>query len=209
MRQLLTESVIPALGGGMLGLALAWVGLRTLVALKGGNLPRADEIGIDGNVMVYTLLISLLTGLLFGLAPALHFSAENMHENLKEGSRGASSDRGSHTVRRALVVAELALALTLLTGAGLLVKGFARLENVDPGFDPDHLLTFGVALPTTRYRSDTAQIAFSMRCSPDCANPGDQGRGRHLGAAVQRGLDHGELRGRGLSDAPGRAGSLG
>ena len=178
VRQLLTESVILALGGGILGLALAWVGLRTLVALKGGNLPRADEIGIDGSVMVYTLLISLLTGLLFGLAPALHFSAENMHENLKEGSRGATSDRGSHTVRRALVVAELALALTLLTGAGLLVKSFARLENVDPGFDPDHLLTFGVALPTTRYRSDTAQIAFFDAVLPRIAQiPGIKAAG--------------------------------
>ena len=158
--QLLTESIILSLAGGILALLFAWAGLRTLVALKGGNLPRAEEIGIDGTVMAFTLLISLFTGVLFGLAPALQFSGGNLHGNLKEGARGATSDRGSQSVRRVLVVAELALALTLLTGAGLLVKSFARLQNVDPGFDPDNLLTFNLALPATRYRSDTAQIAF-------------------------------------------------
>jgi putative ABC transport system permease protein len=160
VRQLLTESVMLSLAGGVLGLVLAWSGLRALLALKGGNLPRADEIGIDGNVMMFTLVISVLTGLLFGLAPALHFSGLDLHGSLKEGTRGATSDGSTHAVRRALVVAELALALTLLTGAGLLVKSFGRLQNVDPGFDPDNLLTFNIALPMTRYRTDTAQIAF-------------------------------------------------
>jgi len=160
VRQLLTESVMLSLAGGALGLVLAWGGLRALLALKGGNLPRADEIGIDGNVMLFTLAISVFTGLLFGLAPALHFSSLDLHGSLKEGARGATSDGSTHAVRRALVVAELALALTLLTGAGLLVKSFGRLQNVDPGFDPDNLLSFNIALPATRYRSDTAQIAF-------------------------------------------------
>jgi putative ABC transport system permease protein len=160
LRQLLTESVMLSLAGGVLGLTLAWGGLRALLALKGGNLPRADEIGIDGTVMLFTLAISVLTGLLFGLAPALHFSSLDLHGSLKEGTRGATSDGSTHAVRRALVVAELALALTLLTGAGLLVKSFGRLQNVDPGFDPDNLLTFNIALPMTRYRTDTAQIAF-------------------------------------------------
>jgi putative ABC transport system permease protein len=160
VRQLLTESVMLSLAGGALGLVLAWGGLRALLALKGGNLPRADEIGIDGNVMLFTLAISVFTGLLFGLAPALHFSSLDLHGSLKEGVRGATSDGSTHAVRRALVVAELALALTLLTGAGLLVKSFGRLQNVDPGFDPDNLLSFNIALPATRYRSDTAQIAF-------------------------------------------------
>jgi putative ABC transport system permease protein len=160
VRQLLTESVMLSLAGGLLGLGLAWGGLRALLALKGGNLPRADEIGIDGNVMVFTLGISVLTGLLFGLAPALHFSSLDLHGSLKEGTRGATSDGSTHSVRRVLLVAELALALTLLTGAGLLVKSFGRLQNVDPGFDPDNLLTFNLALPATRYPTDTTQIAF-------------------------------------------------
>jgi putative ABC transport system permease protein len=169
VQQLLTESVILSLAGGVLGLALAWAGVRALVALKGGNLPRADEIGIDGLVMLFTLFVSLVTGVLFGLAPALHASGANLHGNLKEGARGATSDRGSHAVRRILVVAELALALTLLTGAGLLVKSFARLQGVDPGFEPDNLLTFNLSLPNTRYASDTAQIAFFDAALPRIA----------------------------------------
>ncbi len=169
VRQLLTESVMLSLAGGALGLALAWGGLRALLALKGGNLPRADEIGIDGTVMLFTLAISVFTGLLFGLAPALHFSSLDLHGSLKEGTRGATSEGSTHAVRRALVVAELALALTLLTGAGLLVKSFGRLQNVDPGFDPDNLLTFNIALPTTRYRTDTAQIAFFDAALPRLA----------------------------------------
>jgi putative ABC transport system permease protein len=160
VRQLLTESVLLSLAGGALGLMLAWAGVRVLVALKGANLPRAEEIGIDGTVMGFTLLVSLLTGLLFGLAPALHFSGADLHGHLKEGARGATSDRASERVRRGLVVAELALALTLLTGAGLLAKSFARLQNVDPGFDPERLLTFDLALPAAKYPSDTSQIAF-------------------------------------------------
>ena len=112
------------------------------------------------------------------MAPALHFSGSNLHGSLKEGARGATSDRGSHTVRRALVVAELALALTLLTGAGLLVKSFARLQGVDPGFDPSHLLTFNLALPATRYPSDTAQIAFFDAVLPRIAQvPGVKAAG--------------------------------
>jgi putative ABC transport system permease protein len=169
VRQLLTESVILSLAGGVLGLVLAWAGVRALVALKGANLPRADEIGIDGLVMLFTLVISLVTGVLFGLAPALHVSGADLHGNLKEGARGATSDRGTHAVRRLLVVAELALALTLLTGAGLLVKSFARLQGVDPGFDPDDLLTFNLSLPSSRYRSDTAQIAFFDAAIPRIA----------------------------------------
>ncbi len=160
VRQLLTESVLLSLAGGAVGLFLAWGGVRALVALKGANLPRGDEIGIDGTVMGFTLAVSLVTGLLFGLAPALRFSGGNLHGNLKEGARGATSDRGSEVVRRGLVVAELALALTLLTGAGLLAKSFARLQNVDPGFDPDRLLTFNLALPDAKYSSDTTRIAF-------------------------------------------------
>jgi predicted permease len=175
VRQLLTESVLLSLGGGAIGLLLAWAGVRALVALKGANLPRAEEIGIDGAVMGFTLLVSLLTGLLFGLAPALHFSGGDLHSHLKEGARGATSDRGSERVRRGLVVAELALALTLLTGAGLLAKSFARLQNVDPGFDPERVLTFNLALPAAKYPSDTTQIAFFDAVLPRIAQvPGVQ-----------------------------------
>src|SRR5690349_2179626 len=166
IRQLLTESVLLALMGGVLGLFLAFWGVRAIIAINPANLPRADEIGVDGPVMLFTLLVSLLTGLLFGLAPAVHTAATDLHGMLKEGGRGSAGDRGGQGLRRMLVVAEVALALTLLTGAGLLIKSFARLQGVDPGFEPDRLLTFNLSLPAARYPSDTAQIAFFDQVIP-------------------------------------------
>jgi putative ABC transport system permease protein len=166
VRQLLTESVILSLAGGAVGLALAYWGVGALAAINAGNLPRADEIRVDGTVAAFTLGVSLLAGLLFGLAPAIHVAAPNLQGTLKEGGRGATGDRGSHAVRRTLVVAETALALTLLTGAGLLIKSFARLQGVDPGFVPEHVLTFNLALPAARYPSDTQQVAFFDRALP-------------------------------------------
>jgi putative ABC transport system permease protein len=169
IRQLLTESVLLALGGGALGLGLAFWGLRAVLAVNAANLPRADEIGIDLPVAGFTLVVSLVTGLLFGLAPALQLSRVDLHGALKEGGRGAAGDRGGQAVRRSLVVAEVALALTLLTGAGLLVKSFARLQGVDPGFAADHLLTFNLALPAAKYPADTQQIAFFDQVLPALA----------------------------------------
>jgi putative ABC transport system permease protein len=178
LRQLLTESIIVSLAGGGVGLLLAYLGVRSLVAMDIGNLPRSDEIGIDGTVMIFTLLISLLAGVLFGLAPALHTVTPDLHGALKEGGRGATADRGSHALRRSLVVTEVALALTLLTGAGLLLKSFARLQGVDPGFDPSNLLTFNIALPQTRYANDTTQAAFFDQALPAVARvPGVLGVG--------------------------------
>lgn len=156
IRQLLTESVMLAVGGGILGLLLARWGVRSLVTLF-PQLPRASEMGIDGNVMVFTLLVSLATGLLFGLAPALQSSASNLQETLKDGSRSGSADFAGRSLRRGLVVAEVALSLTLLVGAGLLIKSVARLESVNPGFDSRNLLLFNLNLPQSKYPGDTAQ----------------------------------------------------
>jgi putative ABC transport system permease protein len=166
VRQLLTESVILSLCGGVVGLLLAYWGVRTLVAINAGNLPRAEEIRVDGTVMLFTLGVSLLAGLLFGLAPALHVATPNVQSTLKEGGRGSAGDRSSHAIRRMLVVAEVALALTLLTGAGLLIKSFARLQGVDPGFVPEHLLTFNLALPDSRYAERAQRIALFDRVLP-------------------------------------------
>jgi putative ABC transport system permease protein len=177
LRQLLTESILVSLAGGAVGLLLAWLGVRALVAMDIGNLPRSDEIGIDLNVMLFTLLVSLLAGVLFGLAPAIHTATPNLHGALKEGGRG-TTDRGSHALRRSLVVTEVALALTLLTGAGLLLKSFARLQGVDPGFEPTNLLTFNLSLPATRYANDTTQAAFFDQVLPAIARvPGVTGVG--------------------------------
>jgi putative ABC transport system permease protein len=178
LRQLLTESIIVSLAGGAVGLLLAYGGVRTLAAMNIGNLPRADEIGIDGTVAIFTLVVSLLAGVLFGLAPAIHTATPNLHGALKEGGRGTTADRGSHALRRSLVVTEVALALTLLTGAGLLLKSFARLQGVDPGFDPSHLLTLNISLPQTKYANDTVQVGFWDRALPAIARvPGVTGVG--------------------------------
>ena len=161
--QLLTESVLLAVIGGGLGLLLAvWV-VPALLALNPGNLPPTDEIRVNGTVLLYTLGISVFTGLLFGIMPALQLARTDLHDTLKEGGRGSSGDRRGLAIRRGLVVATVALALTLLAGAGLLVKSFARLVGVDPGFKPDHLLTFNISLPQLRYNNDTLQIAAFER----------------------------------------------
>jgi putative ABC transport system permease protein len=129
----------------------------------------ADGIAIDGTVLAFTLGLSLLTGLLFGMVPALQVSMSRFHETLKEGGRSVSADRGSHAVRRLLVIAEVALALMLLVGAGLLIKSFTRILGVSPGFEPKNVLTMGISLPAARYPNDTARIAFWDQVLPRLA----------------------------------------
>ena len=165
IRQLLTESVMLAIVGGTLGLLLAQWSVKSLVALN-PNLPRASEVGVDGHVMVFTLIVSLFTGLLFGLAPAVQTSRTNLQETLKDGSRSGTADFAGRSVRRALVVAEVALSLTLLIGAGLLIKSVGRLENVDPGFDPHNVLVFNLNLPTVKYPNDTTERLFVAQLMP-------------------------------------------
>jgi putative ABC transport system permease protein len=146
--------------GGVLGLGLAWLGMKGLVALKPANVPRISELRIDGIVTAFTLGIAVVTGLVFGLVPALQASRANLQDTLKEGGRSGSADRSGQALRRTLVVAEVALALTLLTGAGLLIKSLALLQEVNPGFDSSNLLTFNVSIPRAKYQSDTAQIQY-------------------------------------------------
>jgi putative ABC transport system permease protein len=159
VRQLLTESVLLAVTGGVIGLALAQWSVKSLVVLN-PNLPRASEIGIDANVMLFTLAVSVVTGLLFGLAPAMQTARTNLQETLKDGSRSGTADFAGRNVRRALVVAEVALSLTLLVGAGLLIRSVMKLQGISPGFDPKNVLTFNIALPTVKYPTDTSQILF-------------------------------------------------
>jgi putative ABC transport system permease protein len=163
MRLLLTESVVLALTGGALGILLALWGVPGLLALNAGGLPATAQVRVSLPVLGFAFLVSLGTGLLFGIAPALQMARTDLHETLKEGGRGAVSQRGSLTLRRGLVVSTVALALTLLVSAGLLVRSFSRLVDVDPGFRPDHLLTFTVSLPPTKYANDTTRIAVLDR----------------------------------------------
>ncbi len=160
VRQLLAESLLLALGGGVLGLALAYGGVRALIAANPATLPRLAGVTVDGRVIGFTFLVAVLTGVLFGLVPALQTWKLGMQDSLKDGARGGTSDGRSHLVRRVLVVAEIALALALLSGGGLLIRSFARLTGVNPGFNPGHVLSFALALPPAQYPDDTVRTVF-------------------------------------------------
>ena len=153
-RQLLTESVLLSLAGGALGLLLAVWWSDLLVALGKEDIPRAVHVGVDGRVLGFTLLVSILTGLIFGVAPAIHSSRTDLTESLKEGGRGSGDGARRNRVRNLLVMGELAIAVVLLVGAGLLIQSLWRLQHVSSGFQPQNVLTFNVALPDVRYNSD-------------------------------------------------------
>jgi putative ABC transport system permease protein len=160
VRQFLTESAVLGLLGGLIGLLLALWGTDLLVAAGGENLPRFREVSVDGRVLLFTLGLSLLTGIIFGVIPALQASRPDLNETLKEGGRGGTVGRARHRLRGALAVGEIALALVLLIGAGLMLKSFLRLVSVDPGFRPEHLLTLNVSLPQAEYPDGTRQSVF-------------------------------------------------
>jgi putative ABC transport system permease protein len=158
IRQLLTESVLLGVIGGVAGLALAHWGLSALVALAPANTPRLQDIALDGRVLGFTVALSLATGLAFGLVPALSASRTDVQASLRESGRNPGLAR--HPGARLLVVAEIALSLVLMAAAGLLLESFRRLLSVDPGFDPDHVLTLAVSLPDTRYPRPDQRARF-------------------------------------------------
>jgi len=143
IRQLLTESVMLGIGGGVIGLLLAKWGTRALLAALPESLPRAEEIGIDSHVLFFTVGVSVLTGILFGLVPAIKTLRPDMHETLKEGGRGSSGAR--HRTQSVFVIVEMAMALVLLIGAGLMIRSLAALWRVNPGFDSRQVLTYDVS----------------------------------------------------------------
>jgi putative ABC transport system permease protein len=163
VRLLLTESVVLAVLGGAVGLLLAGWSLDLLITLKPANLPRLAEIGINRTVFLFTFAISVVTGIVFGLVPAFQASKPDLNEGLKESGRGATGGPGRHRVRTFLVVSEVALSLVLLVGAGLMMRSFARLLAVDPGFKADHVLTAFVSLPVSKYPTRQEQAAFFER----------------------------------------------
>jgi predicted permease len=159
IRQLLTESLLLAMIGGALGLLFGWWGVDLLVTVSPPDTPRLAEIGIDRNVFFFTLFVSMATGLIFGLVPAWQASKPNLNEALKEGGRTADTSRRNR-VRSLLVVAEVALSLVVLVGAGLLVKSFVRLTDVKPGFNTADLLTANLSLPGKKYERQSQINAF-------------------------------------------------
>ena len=158
IRQLLTESVLLSVIGGALGLMLATWGLALLRWLNPGNIPRLATIRLDNRVLAFTTGVAVLTGILFGLAPALRSSKMNLSETLKEGGRGLAS--GHHRLRNLLVVSEIALSLVLLIGAGLLVRSFVRVQQVEPGFVPQNVLSMRLALVGQTYSEEPRRVSF-------------------------------------------------
>jgi len=160
LRQFLTESLLLALLGGASGLLLALWGVNLLRSFIPESVSQASTVSVDSSVLAFTLLVSVLTGLVFGLAPASQTSGFNLNETLKEGGRDSAAGRRGGRVRSLLVVAEVAVSLVLLIGAGLLINSFLRLRGVDPGFRTDNLLTMKVVLPKTKYPDHARRSAF-------------------------------------------------
>jgi putative ABC transport system permease protein len=160
IRQLLTESLMLSLMGGAAGLLLALWGVDLLVAATPADIPRVSEVGLDARVLAFTAGVTLLTGLFFGLAPALQASKSDLNEGLKEGGRGSTESLRSNRVRSTLVVVEVALSLVLLVGAGLLIQSFWRLLEVKPGFDPEKVLAADVSLLRKDYPRTEQYVTF-------------------------------------------------
>jgi putative ABC transport system permease protein len=160
IRQMLTESLLIAALGGIAGLLVAKWGIAALVAFGPKQIPRLHMISLDWRTFAFTLTAALLTGALFGLAPALQISRVNLNESLKEGGRGASGGSRHHRLRGLLVIAEVSLAFVLLIGAGLLMRTFFYLQKVDPGFNPENVITASIDLPRSRYANAKEASTF-------------------------------------------------
>ena len=163
VRQMLVESAVLALMGGAAGVLLAYAGIRALVSIAPAGIPRLDEIGINGAALAFTALVSVLTGLLFGVLPAVRASSTRVTAALRDGSRSATVGRARQRTRDALVIAQVALAFVLVIGSGLMVRSFQALRSVDPGFSADGVLTFEVRPLATKYVGPQAVAQFYDR----------------------------------------------
>src|SRR5437660_3284513 len=159
-RQLLSESLLLAIVGGGLGLVIARLTIKFILDVSPTAIPRSREITLDWRVLAFTLGVSVLTGILFGLVPAIQAGEVDVHETLKEAGRGTSA---RHWLRSSLVIVEVATTMVLLIGAGLMIRSFYRLENVNPGFSYEHLTSFTVALPQKKYASEEQRSQFFNR----------------------------------------------
>ena len=177
IRQLLTESALMGIAGGVVGLLIAKWGLNALIALSPEDIPRLDQIGIDGRVLGFTLLISLATGFLFGVVPALQASKPDLNESLKEGGRSSTAGVERRRVRSTLVVLEVALSLILLIGAGLMIRSFSQLQKVDLGFNPDRLVSMNIQLSRTKYQGSQSAAFFRQLIERVEAMPGVESAG--------------------------------
>ncbi|HXU39087.1 MAG TPA: ABC transporter permease [Blastocatellia bacterium] len=182
IRQMLTESVLLAVVGSAFGLAFAYGEIKLLLSLNPANIPRLSDIEIDGRVLGFTFLIAILTGIIFGLAPALQASKTELNEALKEAARGSTGGINRQRVRSLLVVSEVALTVLLLIGAGLMLKSFYSLQRVNPGFNPASTLTMMINLPVSKYADDhQVQAFFEQALNRVSILPGVQAAGAVTG----------------------------
>jgi putative ABC transport system permease protein len=204
IRQLLVEAVLLSLIAGVAGLAVAFGATRALQSMSPDNLPRLNEISVDVRVIAFGFGVSLLTGVLFGLVPAFTGLRVDVSETLKEGTRGGSSSPARQRVRGALVIAELALSVTLLVGAGMLLRSFWQVQQVDPGFATERLLTFQVNLPLDRYDSQIKAWSYYERLLRELASvPGVRGVATTSGVPMSPGNTTGGVRIPGREVVPG------
>jgi len=209
VRQLLTESVVLAMAGGAGGVAIAMASLQAVRTINPGNIPRLEDIGIDSGVLAFTFAVSLLTGILFGLAPALRAARLDLNSSLKSGGRASQGSGGfnlrRHGLRATLVVSEVAVSLILLTGAGLLIRSFIRLQAVPPGFQPDHVLSMRVAPIGERYKEDPSVIQFYREVGERILHlPGAKSQGRVSALPLTPAVGWGGINVEGFTPAPGQ-----
>ena len=208
-RQLLTESVLLGILGGVMGLAVAQASLSVVRRMNPGNIPRLEDIGINGAVLAFTFGVSLATGILFGVAPVWRALKVDLNTSLKAGGRGGQRDGGlhlrRHRLRGLLVVSELALSLVLLIGAGLLVRSFARLQAVPPGFVADHVLTMQVAATNPKYREDKPTAALFHQIEERTAHlPGVVAEGEVSALPLTGSVGWGHINVEGYAPPPGQ-----
>src|SRR5580704_6517933 len=207
-RQLLTESVMLGALGGLVGLGVAQLSLFVVRAMNPGNIPRLEDIGINGSVMAFTFGVSLVTGILFGLAPVWRALKLDLNSTLKAGGRAGQADGGilvrRHRLRGLLVISELALSLMLLIGAGLLVRSFVRLEAVPPGFSPDHVLTMQVSVSGPKYQDGKQSATFFLEVERRISVlPGVIAQGQIDPLPLTGGVGWGSMNVEGFTPAPG------
>ena len=175
IRQLITESLMLSALGAVIGGAIASWAVDAIVAFGPRGLPRLDEVSVDSRVLAFSVIVALVTGLAFGLVPSLHSAKSELGQMLKENGRGSSGRRAAQRTRSALVIGEMALAVVLLIGAGLLIRSFVKLVQVDPGFRPEHVVSFDVSLPEVKYPHDREIRRFASDVRESLASlPGTQ-----------------------------------
>jgi putative ABC transport system permease protein len=205
IRQLLTESMLLSVVGGAFGLLIGYWGVKALVALNEDRIPRAHEISLDWKVLLFTFGVSIVTGILFGIVPAIQTTKTDLHETLKEGGRNAAATT-KQWIRSSLVVVEIALALAVLVGAGLLVKSFLHVQQVNPGFNPEGLLTMHLSLPMTKYSEAPQRANFYKQVINDVRSlPGVQSVGAVSVLPLSGGGSSGSFRIEGRDVPPGQS----